>query len=128
MSKPFNPVDAHCLSVFPELLGQFSEDELSSASSIGSYIFHEDYFVKFVASQASNELFLRRVAGYIEFLASHEYFYQRELAEVGILESLICREDHRIAPFLGPAARAAVARVLPHFDVDPKPWLNALKL
>lgn len=127
MSEPFNPVDAHCLSIFPELLGQFSEDELRSASLIGSYIFHEDYFMKFVESGASNEIILRRIAGYIEYLASHRHQYQRDLVEVGILESLVSKEDHRIAPFLGPAGTAAVTRVLPNFAVDPNPWLNARK-
>ena len=127
MSEMFNPIDAHCLSAFPELLEQFSEAELRSASSIGSYIFHEDYFMKFVETQSNNELLLRRVATYIEYLASHENQYQRDLVEVGILERLVSEQDHRIAPFLGPAGAAAVIRVLPNFYWDPEPWFNALK-
>jgi len=127
MTKTLPPNDAHCLSVFPELLEQFSESELRSASVLGTYIFHEDYFAKFIASRSSNEVMLRRFSDYIEYLASNEDYSLRDLAEVGILEGLVSKQDHRVAPFLGPASSELVARVLSHFDVDPKPWLNVRK-
>ena len=127
MSEPFHPYDMDCVKAFPELLQQFTEDELRSASAIGTYIFHEDYFAEFITRWSSNEAMLRRIADYVESLASSDDEEQRNLAEIGILESLISKKDHRIVPFLGPAGVALVDRVLLHFDVDPKPWLKARK-
>jgi hypothetical protein len=127
MSEAFHPYDVGCMNAFPELLQQFAEAELRSASSIGTYIFHEDYFAQFIERWASDEAMLRRIANYVESLASSEDQEQRNLAEIGILERLVSKEDHRIAPFLGPAAAASVDRVLRHFSVDPQPWRRARK-
>jgi len=62
MSEPFHPYDMDCVKAFPELLQQFTEDELRSASAIGTYIFHEDYFAEFITRWSSNEAMLRRIA------------------------------------------------------------------
>jgi hypothetical protein len=127
MSEAFHPYDMACMEAFPELLQQFAEDELRAASAIGTYIFHEDYFAEFISRWSSNEVMLRRIADYVEFLASSEDKERRNLAEIGILEGLISKQDHRIAPFLGTAGAALVDRVLPNFGVDPKPWRDARK-
>jgi hypothetical protein len=127
MTGDFHPNDAYCLELFPELLEQFSADELRSASTVGTYIFHEDYFAEFIAARSSNEAILRRIANYIEHLAGADDPALRTLAEVAILEGLVSRQDHRVAPLLGPASRDALARVLPRFSVDAKPWLKTFK-
>jgi hypothetical protein len=126
MSERPNPVDAHGLSVFPSLFDQFPKRELRSACLIGSYTFHEDHFLKFVESQ-SDEFVLRRISDDIESLASHANASQRDLAEVGILESLVSSERHRIALYLGPAGAIIVARFLPRFTVDLTPRLKKRK-
>ncbi len=124
MSEGFHPNDAHCLSLFPELLQQFSEDELRRASATGTYIFHEDYFARFIENQARNELMLRRIAKYVEQLASSHDVSLQNLAEIGILEGVVSKNDHSLAPYVGPASAELLARVLLHFDVDPKLWLR----
>lgn len=127
MTQNFHPNDALCLELFPELLDQFTIDDLRSASTIGTYTFHEDYFAKFIAHRSSDEAMLRRIADYIERLASGTDQSLRNLAEIGILENLVSKKDHRVAPFLGPASTELIARVLSHFTVDPTPWLRARK-
>jgi hypothetical protein len=122
MSEGLHPNDAHCLSLFPELLQQFSEDELRHASAIGTYIFHEDYFSRFIEGQAGNELMLRRIAKYVEQLASSHDVALQNLAEIGILEGLVSKKDYSLAPYVGPASTELLAKVLSHFDVDPTPW------
>lgn len=121
-----NPVDAHGLSVFPSLFDQFPKSELRFASLVGSYIFHEDHFLKFVESQ-SDEFVLCRISDNIESLASHANASQRDLAEVAIPESLVSSERHRTALYLDPAGATAVARLLSRVTVDAKPWLKKRK-
>lgn len=127
MSEALHSADAYCLKTFPELLELFSEEELRPAGATGTYIFHEDYFAEFIARRSSDEAMLRRIAGYIEHLASSSDKALQNLAEIGILENLVAKKDHRVAPFLGPASTELVARVLSHFAVDPTPWLKARK-
>jgi len=110
------------------MLAHFPESELLSASVLGTYIFHEDYFIPFVLGRSSDEMMMQRVATYIEFLASSEDQSLHNLAEIGILEALVSRQDSSVAVFLGPQSKALLVRVLPHFDVDPKPWLSPRKL
>jgi hypothetical protein len=122
MSETFYPNDEHCLSLFPELLQLFSEDDLRAASTTGTYIFHEDYFARFIENQARDELMLRRIAKYVELLASSHDVSLRNLAAVGILEGLVSKQNHSIAPYIGPATGELLAEVLPRFAVDPNPW------
>lgn len=122
MDESFNLVDRYCLSIFPEMLEHFSEEELRIASSTGSYIFHEDYFVKFIGASLDDDALLARVAAYLEYLAENKNNYLVDLAEIGILESVISKDFHQLAPHLRPCSRKLVQSVLAHCNVAPALW------
>jgi len=111
-----------CLALFPEMRERFSDKELSDTDNIGTYILHEDLFMHFVAAHQSNELMMRRVAAYVEELATSDQD-QIRLAEIGLLESAVSNKMLGLAPYLGAAGRQLVVeRVLTRFNVDPTPW------
>lgn len=101
---------------------RFSDKELSDADDIGVYILHEDLFMHFVADHQSDERMMRRVAVYIEELATSD-LDSANLAEVGLLESAVSNKMLGLAPYLGVTSRQLVVdRLLPRFNVDPSPW------
>lgn len=114
-------VNARCLALFPEMRGAFSAAELANSAADGAYILHEDLFMKFVAARQSDELMMRRVAAYVEELATGDQD-AANLAEIGLLEHAVSNDLHGVAPHLGPTSRYLLERVLSRFDVDPAPW------
>jgi hypothetical protein len=116
-----SPANQRCLTLFPELRDQFSERELVEADDVGAYILHEDLFMKFVATRQADELMMRRVAAYIEELATN-HRDDVNLAEIGLLENAASNELHALAPYLGPASSQLMERILSHCDIDPSPW------
>lgn len=122
MDESFNLVDRYCLSLFPEMLEYFSEAELRIASGTGSYIFHEDYFVKFIGTSLDDDAILARVAEYVEYLAENKNTYLVDLAEIGILESVISKGFHQLAPHVKSASKKLVQSVLAHCNVAPALW------
>ena len=122
MDEKFNIVDQYCFSLFPEMLNHFSEVELRSASNLGSYIFHEDFFLKFLALSATSDGLMARIGRYVEYLAGDENNYLGDLAEIGILEGAVSQNLYALARHLGPKSKTLLKNVLSHFDVDHSKW------
>ena len=95
---------------------------LEEASSSGSYIFHEDYFVYFVKKHAKTRTFMQRVAKYIEYLAESENIHLRHLVEVGILGEFVDQNIIEIAPFLKPHTKYLLREARVHTKIDEKAW------
>lgn len=110
--------------MFPELLSGASKDELEAASQFGSYVFHEDHFLKLINSTDDEDL-LARAARYLEYLCANENPYLRDLGSVALLEGLVSSGSSKISRFLGTRSRDQLAKVLQHFDVDKAAWHEA---
>ncbi len=95
-----NITDRYCLDLFPELLELYGIDALEQASSLGSYVFHEDFFNEFLIKRSDSDDIMFRGAKYIAYLFADENTYLNDLAQIGILEGLINCKFSRIAPFL----------------------------
>ena len=84
-----NSVDQLCLDIFPEIAELFPIQELNIASEIGSYIFHEDYFIYWVIKADLSQDQVERLFTYIEYLAGNEDAELRNLGQIAIFEGLI---------------------------------------
>lgn len=122
MMYTMNLVDRYCLDIFPEILNFHSIKELEEASSIGSYIFHEDYFVKFLVASSGDVDLLKRAGNYIEYLAANENKHLRDLANVGVLSSLVNQHFYEIAPYFKLETKKLMKEVARHTRVDGKKW------
>jgi len=87
--------------LFPEILDFARKSELLEASSIGPYIFHEDFFVPFILAEPRGPDFLSRVGKYIEYLIANENRHLRDLGEIGVVQCLIHKGFSEIVPFWG---------------------------
>lgn len=118
-----NLVDLYCLELFPEILSKYSKKDLEAASIFGSYIFHEDFFVPFIAGKNSSTEQLARAGAYIEYLSGNENRYLRNLAEIGILSSLIDRGFVEIVPHLGSHAKRLIEQISSRMTFDREIWI-----
>lgn len=123
VDSSYNLLDAYCVHLFPELLDEFEENELMDASSVGSYIFHEDFLNMLVGIRRADEAFLDRVCDYIENLASNKNKYFVDLAEIGVLEGLVDSGVVEIARHLGPESRRLVTSIAQRLNFDLSKWL-----
>ena len=118
----YNLNDAYCVKMFPELVDRFGESALKRASSFGEYVFHEDYFIKFLIENENNLDVIKRGADYIEYLCRSENTLLQNLAKIGLIDSLISKEFTKISEFLGSQSRQTLGESLEHFDVDHQAW------
>ncbi len=117
-----NLVDLHCLELFPEMKEQFQALDLERASDEGSYIFHEDYFLRFALDQNENKM-LKRIADYIEELACSENKQIRNLAQIGVLEGMINSNFTKIAKHLGQNSKSMVGLAEKRLMFKKSDWL-----
>ncbi len=111
-----------CLTDFPEVLDVFSQGELAQASAIGSYIFFEDYFMRFIEKRGHSDQFFARVAAFIETLAESDDADIRNLAQIALLEPLVNKKIVKIAPHLGKAAQKLLRQAQDTTRIDTKIW------
>lgn len=119
-----NIIDSYCLTEFPELLEIFSREELEEASSLGSYIFHEDYLNRVIVMNRSSASFLKRVADYIEYLASSKNKEMNYLAQIGIVEALINEKIIEAAEFFGESTKLLLFECKKTTKFQMSDWLN----
>ncbi len=100
-----NMINKYCMECFPELVEKYGYDTLSEASSLGTYVFHEDYFNLWVIEDVSSDCDLSRVADYIEHLASSSNVDLQNLAQIGIIEGLMNFHFEKIASYLQKNSR-----------------------
>lgn len=124
MKHNANLTDKYCMECFPELEQKYGIDVLYEASSYGSYVFHEDYFNFWVSEDVKSNQDLKRVANYIEYLASSPNHHLQNLAQIAIIEGLINLNFIAIAPFLKKHSKQLVLKAKNTTNFDEKIWLK----
>jgi len=115
-------LDNQCLKAFPEMLEEYEREALKNASSIGRYIFFEDYFNEFVEKHQGSEIMLIRAAKFIESLARSHNENVKNLVEIGILSGLVNRQVDGIAKFLGSQSKELLGQATRHTKIDRHVW------
>ncbi|PHQ93356.1 MAG: hypothetical protein COB40_14420 [Marinosulfonomonas sp.] len=118
-----NLVDKYCSDCFPELVEIFGLDALEEASGFGSYIFHEDYFVKWMKGAVLTPSIIERITKYMEYLAESPNSHLNDLAHVGLLESVVDVDLVELAPYMGAETKKLLVKVCSTMHLDPDIWL-----
>lgn len=95
---------------------------MALASAEGSYIFHEDFFMKYVEENRDNKELLRGLCDYIEYLLSDRNFYLNQLARAALLERCIDIKLYEMRPMIGENGLAALKEMSEQFRLDKQRW------
>lgn len=117
-----NLTDAYCLDLFPELKRRWPSKELLEASDVGSYIFHEDFFLKWMCSEERSSSEMKRICEYLEYLANSPNPHLNDLLEIGILRGVISNHAKRISAFFGPSTRTIFKEAIQETKSNINEW------
>ena len=117
-----NLTDKFCLMLFPELKEFADMKDMRLASTIGTYIFHEDYFMKYVEANVHNPEILQRFCDYVEYLLSDDNVYLNNLAIVALLERCLDIGMFAIRPLLGEKGVQGLKDASQTLQIDRDRW------
>ena len=113
--------NCRCLALFPEIADDYSVEEIKSVINL-TYPFHEDLFCSSVRKRRFDREYLLRAADYIESLARSANINFVNLAEIGVLGSMVSYGPTEIASYLHPACKKLLLSMQEHTRVDEKIW------
>lgn len=117
-----NITDKYCLFLFPEMKTYRPMRELALASTLGSYIFHGQYFNKYIEENRNDSSIIKRFCDYIEYLLLDENHELNFLAEVAILEWCLDIGLYEIRPLIREKGLQALKQLSERFRIDEERW------